>query len=97
MLSLNPMKICKFLFLILIFENQALLSQQKEFIFKNFTQEEGLPSNETYYVFEDSRHYLWFATDLGVVRYNGSKFEVFNLPDNVVFKIKEDSKGRDFF
>jgi ligand-binding sensor domain-containing protein len=97
MLSLNPMKICKFLFLIFIFGNQALLSQQKEFIFKNFTQEEGLPSNETYYVFEDSRHYLWIATDLGVVRYNGNKFEVFNLPDNVVFKIKEDSKGRIWF
>lgn len=72
-------------------------AQQKEYIFKNFTQEEGLPSNEAYYVFEDSRHFLWFATDLGVVRYNGSKFEQFNLPDNVVFKIREDSKGRIWF
>lgn len=71
--------------------------QQKEYIFKNFTQEEGLPSNEAYYVFEDSRHFLWFATDLGVVRYNGNKFEQFNLPDNVVFKIREDSKGRIWF
>lgn len=72
-------------------------SQQSEYIFKNFTQEEGLPSNEAYFVFEDSRHFLWFATDLGVVRYNGSKFEKFNLPDKVVFKIKEDHKGRIWF
>ncbi|MBL0359245.1 MAG: hypothetical protein IPP72_21320 [Chitinophagaceae bacterium] len=72
-------------------------AQQKEFIFKNFTQEEGLPSNESYYVFEDSKHYIWIATDLGVVRYNGNKFEQFNLPDNVVFKIKEDDKGRIWF
>lgn len=76
---------------------QYLCAQQKEFLFKNFTQEEGLPSNEAYYIFEDSRHYIWIATDLGVVRYNGNKFEQFNLPDNVVFKIKEDSKGRIWF
>jgi ligand-binding sensor domain-containing protein len=64
---------------------------------KEFTQEEGLPSNEAYYIFEDSRHYIWISTDLGVVRYNGNKFEQFSLPDNVVFKIKEDSKGRIWF
>lgn len=75
----------------------SLFAQEKEFIFKNFTQEEGLPSNEAYYIFEDSKHYIWAATDLGVVRYNGKKFEQFDLPDNVVFKIKEDSKGRIWF
>jgi len=91
------MKILKLLFIFLIFKVLHATGQQKELIFKNFTQEEGLPSNETYYVFEDSRHYLWIATDLGVARYNGSKFEVFNLPDNVIFKIKEDNKGRVWF
>ncbi|MDB5276253.1 MAG: hypothetical protein JWR61_1208 [Ferruginibacter sp.] len=74
-----------------------LSAQEKEYIFKNFTQEEGLPSNEAYYIFEDSRHYIWIATDLGVVRFNGKKMEQFDLPDNVVFKIKEDSKGRIWF
>ncbi|MDN3655525.1 histidine kinase [Ferruginibacter paludis] len=74
-----------------------LSAQEKEYIFKNFTQEEGLPSNEAYYIFEDSRHYIWIATDLGVVRFNGKKIEQFDLPDKVVFKIKEDSKGRIWF
>ena len=72
-------------------------SQRKEFEFKNFTQENGLPSNESYFVYRDSRDFLWFATDQGVVRYNGNKMERFNLPDNVVFKIREDSKGRIWF
>lgn len=72
-------------------------SQQKEFEFKNITQEDGLPSNESYFVYRDSKDFLWFATDQGVVRYNGSKMEHFNLPDNVVFKIREDSKGRIWF
>lgn len=92
----NPVKptVILLLFFSFILPSAA---QQKEYIFKNFTQEEGLPSNEAYYVFEDSRHFLWFATDLGVVRYNGNKFEQFNLPDNVVFKIREDNKGRIWF
>jgi ligand-binding sensor domain-containing protein len=85
------------MYFLAVFLKLPLLAQQKEFIFKNFTQEEGLPSNETYCIFEDSRHYIWIATDLGVVRYNGNKFEQFQLPDNVVFKIKEDSKGRIWF
>jgi two-component sensor histidine kinase len=70
---------------------------QKELLFDNLTQKEGLPSNETYYVFRDSKNYLWFATDKGVTRYNGSKMEYFNLPDNVIFQIREDHKGRIWF
>ncbi len=87
------------LFLLCFFAGiySVVSAQQKEFIFKNFTQEEGLPSNETYCVFEDSRHFIWIGTDYGVVRYNGNKFETFNLPDNVIFKIREDSKGRIWF
>lgn len=91
---------CYFVSVFCLLTNLACLqvfAQEKEFIFKNFTQEEGLPSNEAYNIFEDSRHYIWAATDLGVVRYNGKKFEQFDLPDNVVFKIKEDSKGRIWF
>lgn len=91
------MKIWLITLLILFLKYDLGIAQQKEFIFKNFTQEEGLPSNETYYVFEDSKHYVWIATDLGVVRFNGNKFDLFNLPDNVIFKIKEDSRGRIWF
>jgi len=83
-----------FLFSIL---NCCCAAQQRELVFKNFTQEEGLPSNETYHIFEDSRHYLWIATDLGVARYDGVKFETYDLPDNVIFKIREDKKGRIWF
>ena len=74
-----------------------LHSQQKEFEFVNYTQENGLPSNECYFIYRDSKNFLWFATDQGVVRYNGNKMERFDLPDNVVFKIREDSKGRIWF
>lgn len=85
------------LLFLLWFPATCLHAQQKEFIVRNFTQEDGLPSNEAYYVFEDSKHFLWICTDNGVVRYNGNKFETFELPDNVVFRMKEDSKKRPWF
>lgn len=72
-------------------------AQQKGFVFENYTQGNGLPSNESYFVYCDSKNYLWIATDQGVVRYNGNKIERFDLPDNVVFKIREDHKGRIWF
>lgn len=87
----------RLLLLSILLSCATVFAQQKEFVFKNFTQEEGLPSNEAYYIFEDSRHFLWIATDLGVARYDGNKFQVFSLPDNVVFKIREDHKGRIWF
>jgi hypothetical protein len=50
---------------------------------------------------QDSRGYLWIATDAGVVKYDGYKFITYNsskgLPDNTVFKIHEDRHGRIWF
>ena len=69
--------------------------------FKNYSIENGLPSNETYEVFEDSKGYLWIATDHGVVLYNGYEFKTFTtvdgLPCNTVFNFYEDSHGRVWF
>lgn len=75
----------------------SVTAQLKEFKFKNFTQEEGLPSNECYFVYCDSKNFIWMATETGVVRFDGNKLEHFDLPDNIVFKIREDKKGRIWF
>ena len=44
---------------------------------------------------------MWFATNNGVSRFNGYEFENFSindgLPDNTVFEIYEDKKGRIWF
>ena len=77
--------------------NLTCFSQGREFNFINYTQENGLPSNESYFIYRDSKNFLWIATDKGVVRYDGNKMENFDLPDNVIFKIREDSKGRIWF
>lgn len=50
---------------------------------------------------QDSRGYIWFATDKGVARYNGYSFTTFTtsegLSDNQVFDIYEDSRQRIWF
>ncbi len=52
-------------------------------------------------VFQDSRGFLWIATDNGVVKYDGHEFVTYNsthgLTDNTVFGFFEDHKGRIWF
>ncbi len=63
-------------------------------IITHYTVEDGLPSNEVYYVYQDFDGYMWFCTDRGVSRYNGYEFKNFTTHDgltyDVVFKIFED-------
>jgi ligand-binding sensor domain-containing protein len=63
----------------------------------NLTQGDGLPSNECYFIFRDSKNFLWIATDQGVVRYSGTTITNYTLSDNIVFKIKEDEEGKVWF
>ncbi|MFC4261700.1 histidine kinase [Ferruginibacter yonginensis] len=74
-----------------------LFGQINEYQLINYTKKNGIPSNETYCVFRDSKNYMWIASDQGVVRYNGYKMEKFDLYDNVIFKIYEDEKGKIWF
>jgi ligand-binding sensor domain-containing protein len=67
----------------------------------NYTITDGLPSNETYDIFQDSKGYLWIGTDNGVVKYDGHTFKTYTtkdgLTDNTIFRIYEDYKGRIWF
>lgn len=63
-----------------------------------YTTENGLPSNNVYDIYRDRQGYLWFGTDKGAVRYNGSMFQKFTttdgLSDNEIFRFSEDQEGR---
>ena len=63
--------------------------------------QDGLPSNTVYYVYQDSKKFIWFATDAGVSRYDGSTFTNYRkkdgLANNEIIRIKEDSSGRVWF
>jgi ligand-binding sensor domain-containing protein len=63
-----------------------------------YTIADGFPSNTVYSSFQDAKGFVWFTTDVGIVKYDGSTFNLLTsddgLSDNEVFQMKEDSKGR---
>ncbi len=86
-------------FLIFFFFLISLFSQRSNSY--HFTTNNGLPSNETYSVFEDSNNFIWIATDKGVSKYNGYEFINYTaedgLGDNTIFNFYEDKEGRLWF
>lgn len=73
-----------------------LLSQNP--VYRNYTVDDGLPSNEVYNIFEDSLGYMWFATDHGISRFDGYEFKNYSTRDglthNTIFGFFEDSHHR---
>ena len=69
--------------------------------FDNYNIYDGLPSNFVWDIEQDKKGYMWFATQLGVSRFDGYKFENFGidkgLPSNDVRCIYSDSKGNIWF
>jgi signal transduction histidine kinase len=67
----------------------------------NYFINEGMPSSEVYQVFQDSHGFIWFATDVGVVKFDGTEMQKLGiqegLTDPVVFGFYEDHKGRIWF
>ena len=55
-------------------------------------------SSTVYQVFQDSQGFLWFSTETGVTRFDGTYVQNFtmddDLADNEVFGLFEDSQGR---
>lgn len=60
-----------------------------------------LPTPNIYTAFQDSKGYMWFGSDRGVIRYDGYVFSTFTrehgLSDDEIFQLFEDSSGRIWF
>ena len=78
-----------------------LIAEKQEPLFKNYSEEEGLPGNDIYDVLSSDKGLIWFTTDNGVSRFNGHEFVNFDvsdgLPSNSVIKLYEDLFGRVWF
>ena len=65
---------------------------------RNFTINDGLPSNHIYDITTDKQGFLWITTDNGVSRFDGKQFQNFNtkngLPSNDVIKVATDKGGQ---
>jgi hypothetical protein len=73
----------------------------QDYEIKNITAANGLPTNQVYSVYKDSKNFMWFCTESGAVRYNGMDMTTYTmkdgLADNDVFQCKEDKWGRIWF
>jgi len=66
---------------------------------KNYTMDDGLPSNTVEEGFQDSRGLIWFPTKYGLTYFDGRNFQKLDKKSNGlrilhVYHIAEDAKGR---
>ena len=68
---------------------------------RHYTTLDGLPTNTIYQMCQDSHKFLWFTSDAGVIKFDGSTFTSYRKKDglssNDVVRIKEDKQGRIWF
>ncbi len=57
------------------------LSGQGQFTFRMWQSEDGMPVNLVHSVVQGSAGYLWIATSVGVVRFDGLDFDPVAMPD----------------
>ncbi len=89
-----------FIILFLSFLLLQTAAAQNPFI-TNYTIADGLPSNKIYCSCQDKNGFMWFGTDVGVVRFDGNNFVSYTKEDglsgNIVVRIKKDFSGRLWF
>ena len=88
------MRLSRSIVLTLLFCLEAGLLWAKQPLLRHYTIRDGLASNVVYDVFQDSKGFIWFSTDQGVSRFDGTTFRNFTsedgLPDNDIFGVRED-------
>ncbi len=70
----------------------------QQYNYVQYTEKDGLAGSTVYDMCQDKDGFIWFATESGLSRYDGTRFVNFTtkdgLPDNEVLKIFADSRGR---
>lgn len=91
------MAIC--ILFLFVWQGKLIVAQTPSF--RTYNIEHGLPSSEVYQVYQDSRKYIWIASNIGVSMFDGHTFRNFEmqdgLPENTIFEIHEDHEGRIWF
>jgi ligand-binding sensor domain-containing protein len=70
----------------------------QEYGYTHYTSKEGLAGSTVYSMTQDKDGFLWFGTESGLSRFDGTHFTNFTrqngLPDNEIIQVFADSKGR---
>jgi signal transduction histidine kinase/ligand-binding sensor domain-containing protein/DNA-binding response OmpR family regulator len=96
------MIVCRPIFLLVIsFGLFITQGQQNSLHFINFSSKDGLSSNTVNVVMKDRFGYMWFGTEDGLSRFDGSRFIAYNhnaadttsIRSNNIMSIYEDAQG----
>jgi ligand-binding sensor domain-containing protein len=82
---------------ILVFSLYATLCSAQDPYSITIDKSKGLPSNAVYYMLQDSKGFIWFATDEGLCRYDGFAFKTYSSAEQTSksgSEISEDNYGR---
>jgi ligand-binding sensor domain-containing protein/putative methionine-R-sulfoxide reductase with GAF domain len=84
------MRICINAILFILFTSliNSVIAQQQ--IFKNYTVNDGLVSNEIRRIFQDSKGFLWVGTMEGLSKYDGNTFSNFNISNGLSHNVVND-------
>jgi len=76
----------------------GIIARSQDFSYSHYDVKDGLAGSIVYCAAEDKEGFLWFGTEAGLSRFDGTRFKNFTtadgLPDNEVLKLYVDSKNR---
>jgi ligand-binding sensor domain-containing protein/serine phosphatase RsbU (regulator of sigma subunit) len=98
----DNIKVIRSILLVTLFFALPLVNLEAQtYFFEKYGVEQGLSSSKVYSVIQDRNDWIWFGTESGVSRFDGSKFENFSsrngLTGGAVYSLAEDTLGRIWF
>ena len=80
----------------------SLSIKGQEFLFENYSSEQGLSQNSCYTIAQDDLGFMWFGTQDGLNRYDGKEFKVYHpqntegnkLPSNYISALHFDQTNK---
>jgi transcriptional regulator with GAF, ATPase, and Fis domain/ligand-binding sensor domain-containing protein len=55
----------------------------QQYPFTHYTKDRGLPGNQIWSIFQDTKGYMWFSTSAGLIKYNGKEYKFYGKAEGV--------------
>lgn len=78
------MALNKKILLLYIFLTFPCFFYAQQYPITHYTRDRGLPGNQVWDIFQDSKGYMWFATSAGLIKYNGKEYKIFGKKDGLL-------------